>query len=462
MFKTSASTGSRVRAALAAALFLVATTSCAKDTRGFSERSTSPQNLIGKPSALPSGAVLYGVVPALFGNRPFVDVVRKLDDIKALGVDALWISPVFESDDAGIINYSVTNYYKLRKDFGSETEFQNLINEAHARGLRVLMDMVPNHTSNRHPNFVHAETHGEGSEFYSFYDRDDEGQATYYFNWSNLMNLNYSNPVVRNEMKNIFRYWVQKFGIDGYRVDAAWGPEQRAPGFWQELTTDLRSVNPNVIMIAEAGALDSTYTRQGFDFAYDWNKELGHWAWENAFTDSSKTASVLKKALVESTDGARTLRFINNNDTGTRFIERYGLEATKLAAILTQTLPGLPLVYTGDEVGAKYSPYDDPAPLKWNDPQGLRSFYKNLISIRRSTEALRSGDFRVLKTQSNLLAFQRTSGVNTAIVAINLSREPARLELGSAKWTDALSKISHQGSITVQPEQALILTRNER
>ncbi len=355
------------------------------------------------------GAVIYAVVPPLFGeDQPFRSVTDRLDELEELGVDALWFSPINETDDPSAISYAITNYFNLRSDFGTPEDFRTLVREAKARGMRILMDFVPNHTSIAHPFYRDAQLQGPASPFFDYYDRNDEGVATHYFNWHTLKNLNYDNPDVQRMMVSAFSHWVREFDVDGFRIDAAWGPRERNPEFWSKLTAELRRIKPDVFLLAEASAHDPFYVRNGFDSAYDWTGELGKWAWEKVFDDPKQIAPRLDAAL-RATDGktpaGQITRFLNNNDTGKRFITRYGVDTTRVASILLLTLPGIPVIYSGDEVGAEYEPYADPKPIKWVDRHGLQALYKKLTHLRGTKEALQSGTFERVPVKSNPSAY---------------------------------------------------------
>ena len=114
---------------------------------------------------------MYGVVPFLFGPRGFDDVTVRLDAIRELGASVLWLSPITVAEE-GDFGYAVTDHFALRKAFGTEQDLRQLIAAAHARGLRVIMDFVPNHTSEQHPYHLSAAQRGPASPYYDFYDRD--------------------------------------------------------------------------------------------------------------------------------------------------------------------------------------------------------------------------------------------------------------------------------------------------
>jgi cyclomaltodextrinase / maltogenic alpha-amylase / neopullulanase len=185
------------------------------------------------------------------------------------------------------------------------------------------------------------------------------------------------------------------------------------------------------LLIAEASARDSYYVQNGFDAAYDWTGKLGEWAWQDAFDDAPNTARRLRSAIEASLSGGMVFRFLENNDTGPRFRSLYGLGRTRVAAAMLLTLPGIPSLYTGEEVGAAYEPYKDAHQISWNDVDGLQSWYRRLIALRQEYPALRSPDIRMLDVVhgDQLLAYVRRTGdpSDNVLVLLNYGASPAHL-----------------------------------
>ena len=376
-------------------------------------------------------AVVYGVIPGRFGPDGLRSVTERLPHLHDLGATALWLSPI-NASPPGDFGYAVTDYFALNPAVGTEADLTELVQAAHRLGIRVLMDFVPNHTSAQHPMFRDAEARGTASPYYSFYDRDAAGEPTHYFDWTHLPNLDFANPAVRRLVLDAFAYWVREFDVDGFRVDVAWGIKERAPDFWPLCRHELASVKPDVLLIAEAGARDPYYLANGFDAAYDWTDELGHWAWEDVFSPREGIAGRLRAALTNGDQGyppgTRIFRFLNNNDTGVRFVDTHGPELTRAAFTLLLTLPGLPCLYTGDEVGASYQPYDEVFPIDWeHDPHGFRPFLQELIGLRRRLPSLHSLAWDLLDVEQSdrVLAYARHTGSDLAtLIALNFSGEP--------------------------------------
>jgi glycosidase len=371
-------------------------------------------------------------MPALFGAGGLADVSRHMDDFAQLGVTALWLSPLTGAPP-GDFGYALTDPFHVRKDLGSSADLRELIRSAHSHGIRVMLDFVTNHLSSQHPYFINAEEFGRRSPWFDWFQRDADGRPVHYFDWSSLENLNYDNPEVRHYMLEAITHWFRDFPIDGLRADAAWAVRQRDPAFWPELRRELDSIRPDLLLIAEAPAWDTYYMSHGFDVAYDWTRELGHWAWQGVFGPPGQPPDLqrLRAALTQPGRGDGVLHFLNNNDTGQRFVTVHGQVETRLAAALLLTLPGVPLIYDGDEVGASFEPYSHPKPLQWNDPAHLKPLYTRLIHLRLETPALRSPRLRFIHTSApdTTLAYLRPGKTADKDVAIVLNFAPSALTL---------------------------------
>jgi cyclomaltodextrinase / maltogenic alpha-amylase / neopullulanase len=400
-----------------------------------------------------SCTVLYGVAPALFGSGSggLASITRYLGQISHLGATAVWLSPVTDAPP-GDFGYAVTDPFRVRRDLGSDADLQALIVQAHRLGLRVLLDFVTNHLAKESRYFSDAARFGARSPYFNWFEWDREGRPAHYFDWVSLENLNYGNPEVRNYILAALAHWVRKFSIDGFRADAAWAVRQREPSFWPRVRREVERIRPNTLLLAEASARDPYYTSDGFDAAYDWTGELGHWSWAGVFGPPGELPDLrlLRDRLTNEgrgwTDSSGILRFLNNNDTGQRFLSVHGLAVTRLAAALLFTVPGIPLIYAGDEVGAAFEPYQHPAPIQWSDPDHLTALYRRLIRVRREIPALRSPTLHLLLTsrENSVLAYTREAALpdEAVTVALNFGESSFSLPLDSvAGWSKASSNL---------------------
>ena len=417
------------------------------DRRGRADESVAELRVVdGQPrEALPSafpewaqGATIYGAAVPLHGQHALRAITQQLAQIRALGVRILWLSPVTGAPQ-GDFGYAVTDGLHVRSAIGTDADLRELVGTAHSLGLRVILDLVVNHLSDQHPYYEDAERRGPRSAYYQWFERDAGGQVAHYFDWRNLENLNYADPEVQNYLLAVSDFWLREYSIDGFRVDAAWAVRERAPQLWRRWRAEVKRIEPDALLVAEASARDPYYLGCGFDAAYDWTLELGHWAWSQAFASEHGVPDLASlRAALTSDPGAaveRVVRFINDNDTGARFITRHGPAETRLAASLLLTLPGLPVIYDGDEVGAAFEPYDSPRPAPWSDRDGLRSLYVRLGSLRLRTPALRAGTLRLIPTDHDetVLAFARAmpepSREPPVVVVLNWAAQPVQVHL---------------------------------
>jgi cyclomaltodextrinase / maltogenic alpha-amylase / neopullulanase len=388
-------------------------------------------------------AIVYGVLPFLFARPAFHAIRERLDDLADLGINSLWLAPinVHPADDSG---WSVEDHFGLEPDYGTAEDFRALVQAAHQRGIRVLMDFVPNHSSNTHPYFRDAEERGQDSPYWDFYNRDTSGNPTHSLpDWTHLPDFNYDNPEVQRMMIEAFSYWVRDFDVDGFRVDAAWAIRERRPDFWLPWRRELKRIKPDLLLLAEATAREPYYFDNGFDAAYDWTYHVGGWAWGAVWnTESSRDYRLLAYNMTDALNNrpegfhpdALIFRFINNNDTGKRFITRHGEGVTKVATAMLLTLPGIPCIYTGDEYGLEFEPYQRLEPLTFEEQYpGLRDYHKKLIALRKAHPSLHSRQMTLIKPDpvpQTVFSYIRYDEAPEApvLVLLNFSEEPAEFQ----------------------------------
>lgn len=398
-------------------------------------------------------AVVYEITPSNFVQGGSYDAIaNKLGELKTLGVNTIWLQPVYRTFRKGQ-GYDVTNYFSLREDLGTESQLKALISKAKALGMHVLFDFVPNHTSIQHPYAQDCIQYGTASHYYNFYqhEKDSVAYSQYYkknengfvtYFWDDLVNLNYNSEEVQRWIIEACKHWVQKLGIDGYRFDAVWGLNARAPNFFKRLRLELKSIKPDLLLLAEdKGSLSSPY-EAGFDAAYDWTAEMSwvsHWSWQYEYDERKNLTvfnhpavynrvSLLKKALFQNGNQSNLrLRFTENNDLP-RFVNNHPIAATRLAAALAFSLPGIPLVYNGQETGSKHHPYskhgifDSTTSIQSQDSAHLFSYFQKLIRLRQNHSALQSRNIAevLMQPDNKMLAFQRWQGGERFLVVLNL------------------------------------------
>lgn len=419
-------------------------------------------------------AVVYGVHIPRFGQKPLQAVTKRLDYLRDLGVNTLWLSPVAPASDASDYGYEAVAFEGVRPELGTGAELRRLVREAHKRDMKVLLDVVVNHTSIHHPWAQDVQEAGRRSEFYDYYERDATGRPTHYFDWEGLGNLNFDNPKVQAAVSDSLAKWVTDYDIDGFRIDAAWGVQQRAPAFWPQVQKRLRRLKPDVALFAEASARDPYWAANGFHGAYDWKSKLGEWSWKHVFDGGKVSLPALRRELTQSGrrtanhNGAEVLRFLNNNDTGERFVARHGVDMARVAAGLLLTLPGVPMLYTGDEVGAKFLPYEaSPKPVDFSRNPQLREHYRELIALRHRLPALRSDELTDLPTpaRDEVLAYRRGGdGGDAVYVLLNFSGRSHTVPVVPGTLSDELTGERFAGTrdartaVTLQPHSVRVLS----
>ena len=395
-------------------------------------------------------AIIYGIKPSGFTDHSSYDnITAKIPELKELGINTIWLQPVFKTARGGQ-GYDITDYFSLRDDLGNEQQLKNLISTAHQLHIKVLFDFVPNHTSIRHPFAQDIIKKRKSSPYYDYYQHENDGAPyssnyhkdssgfIFYF-WKDLINLNYNNPEVRKMITDACKYWIQEFDIDGYRFDAVWAVNARAPEFGKHLRKELKALKPGILMLAEDKGSDSNVYAEGFDAAYDWTSDtnwISHWPWQyrhharknfTIFNHPSvdKRYNLIREALfARQPNPERVLRFMENNDVP-RFAATHSLAQTKMAAALLFALPGIPLIYNGQETGVKTHPYSRPPifssahSIKEQDSLGLFSLYKKLTALRLKYASLTSANYKELKTEGPAVAFHRWEGNEHLFIVIN-------------------------------------------
>jgi cyclomaltodextrinase / maltogenic alpha-amylase / neopullulanase len=376
-----------------------------------------------KPPAWVDTAVIYEIYPRDFSAEGTLNgVTAKLDQLHELGVNVLWImpvNPIGELKRLGPLGspYSPRDYYAIDPGLGTKEDFANLVRSAHERGMRVILDMVADHTSWDSVMMAHPE----------FYTHDRAGRIVSPHGWSDVAGLNYDNPALRRYMMDVFVYWLKTFQLDGFRCDAA---AMVPTSFWEELRPALDAVKPDVLMLAEASRHE--LMTKAFDLDYAWPML----ATFNEVLESGSPANSVQATWKQQTrlfpEGAEHMLISDDHDER-RAIVRYGERGTLAASALVFTLPGVPMLYNGMEVGDA-TPSGAPAlfskrTIDWSAAQQERvypSFYRALIELRTSSAALRHGSLQWLHNsdEEHVVSFERRSGDDTELVTVNLSNTP--------------------------------------
>ena len=364
--------------------------------------------------------VIYQVYPRAFSaSGDFNGVTSQLDRLKDLGVTIIWLMPIHpigQEKKKGTIGspYAVRDYYGINPDYGTKADLQRLVSEAHRRGLKVIIDIVANHTSWDSVLMKHPE----------FYKRDAKGNITWPYDWYDIAALDYRNRELRRYMTDMLKYWIREFDLDGFRCDVA---GEVPTDFWEAARVELDSVKPNIFMLAEAHKPELLV--KAFELDYSWPV---HHALTDVLQGRRPAQAIRTTWEDEVREGPRNalhMRFSDNHDER-RAIARFGEPAALAAAALTMTLDGVPLVYNGMEVGdttesgapALFEKMPIFWPISERRPEFPR-FFKQILALRSDSNALRRGTLEWLHNsrEDQVVSFVRRLSDEQVLVVINLS-----------------------------------------
>jgi cyclomaltodextrinase / maltogenic alpha-amylase / neopullulanase len=395
------------------------------------EKDCSQMTAQAGPAWLRDG-VIYEIFPRDFspaGN--FNGVTARLDDLKGLGVNILWIMPIHPIGTKGRKGeygspYSVSDYYAVNPDYGTLADFKRLVSEAHKRDLKVIMDVVINHTSwdsvlMRHPEF---------------YKQDNNGKIIPPVpEWTDVAGLNYDSPALRTYMIGMLKYWLQTCDVDGFRCDVAY---MVPTDFWEEARTELQKIKPDIMFLAEASKPELLVN--AFDIDYSWSLLS---TMNNVLTQGAPAADVShnwEETRRQFPRGALHMRISDDHDES-RATARYGLRGSLAASALMFTLDGVPLLYNGMEVGDATESGDPALFVKqaifWTprDRPPMKSIYKDLIRLRRQHACFRNDhvNWLTVSDDNDLIAFTRSDDTEEFLVVINFSNRPVTGSVDVAK-----------------------------
>jgi len=412
-------------------------------TAGLAAAAASPPHDYARDQARSSPAwvhegVIYQIFPRNFSaGGDFNGVTAQLDRLQQLGVNILWlmpIHPVGKLKSKGTLGspYAVRDYYGINPENGTAADLHRLVSEAHKRHLKVIIDIVANHTSWDSVLMKHPE----------WYWHDASGQIIPPEpDWADVAHLQYSNPALRHYMTDMLKYWLKDFDLDGFRCDVAAGVPT---DFWEQARTELSAIKPDIVMLAESEQPD--LIAKAFDLDYSWNL---YKAVSMAILGQGPASAVREQWQRDAAhyqQGALRLRFSDNHDQD-RAIARFGQPASLAAAALMFTLDGVPLVYNGMEVGdtaeSGAPALFEKLPILWSIAERRPQYgeaIRQLIALRHAHPALTGGDLTWVHNsdEAQVLTFMRRTATETVLVAINLSTQPfvGVVEAGDSGYTE--------------------------
>jgi len=402
----------------------------------------------------------WNAMPTLQGYKggDLWGVMEQLDYLQDLGINAIYFTPIFQS--ASNHRYHTHDYYQVDPMLGGNPAFKELLDAAHERNIKVVLDGVFNHSSRGFFFFHDVLENGPHSPWLQWFKIQDWPVSPYngefpanYEGWDGnraLPVFNHENPEVREYIMEIAEYWL-KFGIDGWRLDVPF--EIKVPGFWQEFRDRVKAVNPEAYIVGEVWE-DSREWLDGTQFDGVMNylfaaPTIAFTAGDRVDIEQVKDRSYHPypplfaaeygqkiKELLELYPWEIQLTQLNllaSHDTA-RLLSIAGEDraSVELATLLLLTFPGAPSIYYGDEVGLPGRLDPDSRrgfPMEANWERDVLEYHRKLIAIRHAYPALRTGNYQVLFAEGTVYVFARTLGAEELIVAVNVGTE-----LGNASF----------------------------
>lgn len=519
-------------------------------------------------------AVIYHIYPASFkdsdgdGIGDLKGIESELDYIKSIGVNTIWIGPVFSSEffDGG---YDITDYYSVDKRYGTNSSLVELVEKVHSKGMRIFMDLVAGHTSDKHPWFIQsscAEKDLRYSDYYIWTDSksvkpkdfvdaaDASRNGTYlknYFDCQPALNYGYANPdpskpweqpvdapgpqAVRRELKNIISFWMDK-GMDGFRVDMAYSLIKNDPDhietsrFWKEVSSWFSEKYPEGAFVAEWGEPSNSIAG---GFHVDFLFHIGRQGYTSLFYNRTKDAekdcyfgregkgqvrkfTEMFSQEYNATKGKGYISLPTSNHDIWRLAcgKRTDPSDLKVAMTFLLTMPGIPCIYYGDEIGMRYidglpnvegsviksrNRAGSRTPMQWDsssgrgfsyarpedfyipadpsadapnvkdqesDQESLLNYVRTLLKLRDSSKALgNTGDWQQISdlNQPYPLVYMRSCKDEKYIVAINPTSSKVKVSLDGISLTEAVLKTGmkdisfKKGNLMMPPVSAAVI-----
>ena len=403
-------------------------------------------------------AVIYQINMRAFSQAGnFQGVIARLDSIKALGANVIYLMPIYPVGTLKSINspYCVKDYKGINSEFGTLADLRALVDQAHARNMSVMLDWVANHTSwdnwwiNSHKNW---------------YVQDASGNIQSPAGYQDVAQLNFSNDSMRLAMIANMKYWVYNANIDGFRCDFADNPPAT---FWQQAIDTLRNISTHKLLLLAEGTRSANFTA-GFDYNF------GFGFYDNLKNIYTSKASVLTidnlntTEYTSATNGQQVVRYITNHDVnssdGTPLSLFGGKNGSLAAFAIVAYMKSVPMIYNGQEVGMT-APITFPfttAKINWTTGQDETTEYKKIIAFRNNSTAIRQGDLTSYST-TDICAFLKQKDTEKVLVMVNVRNTSVNYTLPAAfantTWSDALNggSVGLTSQITLQPYTYIVL-----
>ncbi len=410
------------------------------------------------------------------GIGDFNGITQNLDYIQALGVDALWLMPIHPSPSYH--GYDVVNYYAVNHEYGTMDDFKRLLEEAHKRDIRIVIDLVINHTSSQHPFFRDARN-DPASKYRDWYVWSETsggngwhaGEGGFYFGFfcDCMPDLNFRNPQVTEQVLTVTDYWLNEIGVDGFRVDAAkhlieegdvrentLATHEWYKGFYTAYKKQKSDAYTVGEVFGAGSSVVKSYTGDQLDQIFNFEMSSGFVNSANGGANSG-IVSAIKFALQDMPDFNFAMFLTNHDQNRSMSVFNGKVGKAKAAATLMLTSPGTPFIYYGEEIGMQGRKPDEDIrlPMQWSadanagftsgkpwrapdpgyaqvnvaaqdaEPDSLLNHYRALTKLRAEQDALRNGEIVLLDTgNTGVYGAIRKSGKNIILILVNLTDAP--------------------------------------
>jgi glycosidase len=427
--------------------------------QGSGDQPYPPQ--YGKPfKGVPDrlNVVMYQVNTRAFSQEGnFKAVIARLDSIKALGINMIYIMPIYPVGELRATNspYATKDYNAIGREFGTLDDFRKLVDGAHKRKIAVMLDVVANHTSWDNPWIANK----------GWYVQDTAGNIKYPKNWRDVAQLNFNNKDMRLALIRSMKSWVLRANIDGFRCDYADGPPR---DFWKQAIDTLRNIKSHKLLFLAEGSRSSNY-KAGFDFDFGFRfySNLKNIYKNNRSVKSIDTVNA--KDYEDATDGQGMVRYLTNHDVnssdGTPLDLFGGKKGSMAAFVVIAYMKGIPLIYNGQEIATPFRltfPFTkDHIDWSLSSPE-VTSEYKKIIGLRNKDETVRKGELTSYSSD-DVCVFSKVLGTKTVLVFSNLRDRPvtytAPSVLANTRWKDAFtgSERTLGSSVDLEPYSYMVL-----
>ncbi|NWF90555.1 MAG: alpha-glucosidase C-terminal domain-containing protein [Ignavibacteriaceae bacterium] len=404
--------------------------------------------------------IMYEInIRAFSSEGTFQGIIDRLDSIKALSINTIWLMPIHPIGKINTVNspYCVKNYTEVNPEFGNLDNFKTLIQEAHNRGIKVIIDWVANHTSWDNPWIQNK----------SWYTQDGSGNIIHPAgtNWQDVADLNYDNADMKAEMIKSMKYWVIDVGVDGFRCDAAdFVPYE----FWKQAIEELSKIEGKSLIFLAEGSRTDHFTA-GFQMNYSWDF---YSTIKNVFKNGYAANYLFSTHSAEYQNipsDKHKLRFTTNHDESawdaTPITIFNGKKGALAASVITIYLGGVPLIYSSQEVGVSSTiSFFTRQPINWSLNPDMLAEYKKLLALYSNSDVLKRGSIEKFEAV-NVLAFKKTYQQKEVLVLVNVRNSSSTFttpaSLANTTWKNVFdsSSVNIANTIQFEPYDYLILTK---